>query len=633
MQDESSKAILLPSLHASMLKERAGRPLTDPEGDVSRTAMILLLLAVVVFGYIWSIPSGLWLDDHMHYAHLKHLDWSFDSAVKSAELGIVGEVMDLWGRHEGGLRFFRPIAFWVMKAEYTLTGWHPWVMHLFSILFHAANTLLVTALACRFLKNRMWAMLAGAIFALHPNHVGTVYWIACQTELLVTMLLLLAILAYARRADWRKMSFRIHLHPFGRPLEPDADELGRRARGRHLSGLVAVTLYALALGCRENALLFPVICWMGDRLCGSRKGWIRWEHVLMGIVAIGYLALRTQVLGGFPLPAKPYLMPLSDPQFFPYIIEKIVVYTLGLFAFLPVVPIGSQNYLAGKPIIFYGAFTALLIVGLIVWLAYRRPKSMLWPAVWMGCFLAPVLPVFSASHHLYLPSPGMAILFTAGLAMLGGAINPHLPRLLQVQRVAATLFITALFVCLGFLNWMAGFTFNRGILAEQLLINDVRERGPELQDGDHLFFINLPLTAYYAIPALKEQTGLKEIHGHTLIFATCLPRMKQPSTVEILDRHRLRVSAPEGEPYLEGITGHALLSAMGLTHLPQQGEIIEADMFTVVPTRVNERGIEELLFTFKQPLDSPNYHFYLGSPWFFAYPLDMERLTTEATER
>src|SRR5688572_9678735 len=91
-----------------------------PRLHVSRLTMTAVTAAFVLVGYLGSVNTGLFLDDHAHFAHLRDWGWSFREAVDSSRLGVIGEVVDLWGTNDSGLRFFRPIAFWIMKLEYTL---------------------------------------------------------------------------------------------------------------------------------------------------------------------------------------------------------------------------------------------------------------------------------------------------------------------------------------------------------------------------------------------------------------------------------------------------------------------------------------------------------------------------------
>jgi len=603
----------------------ARRPATGAVTDVasrpervSRKAMVAAVLLFVLVGHIWGIQTGLYLDDHAHFEHLRHGDWSFGSAVEASRLGIVGQVIDLWGRREAGLLFFRPVAFWIMKAQYTLAGWDPLVMHVFSLGWHTACALLTGALAMWCLGRRSWATVAACLMAIHPNHVATVYWIACQTELLATAFLLVGTLAYARHAGW---PHRMFLRDADAPrCIPDS---ARRAITP--AAVLAILCYALALGCRENAVLFPLVCLAGDRLCGTvRRRRVRIEHAVMGGVLVGYFALRWVALGGLPLPPKPYLMPVTDPEFPQFLLHKISIYLTALFFYVPIVPIGGRVFFSTRPAWLYGGLAlVLLLLALIAW-AYRFRRSLAWPLVWMACFLAPVLPVFASSHHLYLPSVGWGLLVTAGLAALAGHTRTAARRSSRVGLAACGVIVGLHALALPMMSWSMGFTYTRGTLVEDLLIRDVVTRGRPLRNGDHLFFVNMPILAYYAVPAIKERLGLTELYGHALTFAPDLIHMSAPGYIEQLDGYTLRVRAPEQERYFEGITGRTLLEVMGLSGRIEENETINAELFEVRPTRVDEQGVAQIEFSFRQPLASPEFHFFFGSPRFMAYPLVMD---------
>lgn len=609
--------------------------------SLSWLQVVGVILFFVLIGHIWSIDAGLYLDDHAHYGHLSRDDWSFRSAVEASRLGIVGEVMDLWGRREAGLRFFRPIAFWIMKAQYTLVGWKPMGMHLFSLAWHLACCLLVAGVTFQALRSRFWAAFAGSLMAIHPGHVATVYWVACQTEIMTTAFLLTGILAYGRHACWPV--------PWLSPVRPGPELGSATAAPGSSTGLtsattdpgrtpiltiwimVAIISYALALGCRENAILFPAACWAGDRLLGTpRRRWIRWEHVAMALVGAGYLVLRWQMLGGFPLPAKPYLMPITDPEFPKYALDKISIYAMALFLFVPVVPIGGRMFFVRHPGWLYGGLGVVVLFVLVVWLAYRRSWRMLWPVVWMGCFFAAVIPVFASSHHLYLPGLGMVLILTAGLAALAGHWRQACHRVPRWRRWSCRGFVGTLAIGLTLVTWALGFTFNRGTIVEDILIDDVIHRGRSIRDGDHLYFINMPVIAYYAIPAIKAQLGLETLYGHVLTFSPYLMRMESPGSVTFADDRRLCVRSPEDARYLQGVTGQMLLGAMDLADaLLVEGQPLDAGAFTVTPTAVDAAGFRELQFTFQEPFDTAGCHFFFGSPDFLAYPLDVPARLSE----
>lgn len=603
--------------------------------------MICVLAAFVLIGHIWGVNTGLYLDDYAHVEHLKQGDWSYHSAVNASRLGIVGEVLDLWGRQEAGLRFYRPVAFWVMRGEYEMVGWRASPMHLFSLGWHFLCAILVTALAMRCLGSRVPATVAGCLMAVHPGHAGTVYWVACQTELLTTVLLLAGVLAYARHAGWgycecssgdENESPRYLRRSWFGPVGQTVSAGNWRSRVVSWGAVVAIVCYGLALGCRENAILFPVVCWLGDRLIGTpRRRWIRWEHVALGLVAATYLALRWQALGGFPVPPAPYLMPISlTAKFFGYLLYKLGIYTLGLVWFVPVVPMGSRPFFESRPDMFFGLVAAAWLLFLVVWAAYRFRRALLWPLVWTACFIAPVMAVFASPHHLYLPGASVPVLFAASVGALAGPVGA-VRRLACLRRRLAIGMTAILGATLCLLAWCMGFTFSRGVLTEDLVVRDVVAADRPLRPGDHLFFINLPVLAYYVVPAIEEELEIDGLRGHVLTFGTDLIRMHKASSVEVVDAHTLRIRAPEGEPYLAGITGRMLMGVMGMSHVLKQGVPIQAEEFSVTPIEMDGEGIAELEFHFQRPLDERDYHFYLGSPQFMAYPLDMGRLVRAAS--
>ncbi|GMV98225.1 MAG: hypothetical protein AMXMBFR83_25770 [Phycisphaerae bacterium] len=634
--------------------QRADAGARGPTVQLGPGAMAALTAAFVLVGHVWSVPTGLFLDDHAHYANLRGGDWSFRSAVDAARLNIIGGVMDLWGRPATGLSFFRPIAFWIMRAEYTLVGWRPAGMHVWSLAWHYLCALLVGALAMRCFGRRGWATVAACLTAIHPGHMATVYWIACQTELMTTAFLLIGVLAYARAAGWgcsqgvcrpwlalRQPRAVIRADappPQVAPADPGVAgfQQAGSVTGRSVGGngvrrtglfIVAIACYGLAMGCRENAVLFPAVCWLGDRLCGTVRRRLRWEHLAMLAVGAGYFALRFHMLGGMALPERPYRVMASDPGFARYVVDKTLYYTLGLLAYVPVVPKAGEAFFADRPAVLYGGAAGAAAMLLLVWRAYGFQRAWLWPAAWAGLFIAPVLPVFASSHHLYLPGVGAVLLTTAALAALGGFTRPGGWPLPQWRKAACAALLAALAAGLSLFTWGQGFAFDAGTRLEDMLVKEVISRGPALRDDDHLFFINFPVLAYYAVPAIEAQTGRRNLHGHVLTFSPDLLRMDAPASVEAVDAHTLRLRAPAGSPYFGGIDGRAMLAVVGHEQDVQAGRPIRAGAFTVTPTRLADGGIEELVFTFDKPLDSPACHFYFGSPHFLAYPLSPRCMT------
>ncbi len=333
----------------------------------------------------------------------------------------------------------------------------------------------------------------------------------------------------------------------------------------------------------------------------------------MAAVAAAYLAARHEALGGFPVPGRPYLFPPSDPGFARYIIDKFVYYMIGLFAYCPVVPVGGTEYYAAHPLSFYGTFAAVVIGLALIFGTSPLRRRLVFALAWTAVFQIPLLPVFASMHHLYLPGAAMAWLLAAGLYTLAGD-GPG-PR-----RAVAAVLVAIHIVHMSFMTLTFGWFCRGGAKVEDLVVQDVRTTGRPLRDGDHLFFINVPMLAYYAVPAIENETGLHGLRGHVLTFSPWMLRMEQPGTLERLDDLTLVVTAPPGSAYFAGAAGRTLLTVMGFPGPFKTGDRIVGSLFDAVILDADRDGVRRIRFEFHKSLDSADYHFYFGSPHRWAYP-------------
>jgi hypothetical protein len=616
----------------------------DCRHPVGRLLMASLIAFFVVVGYVQSLGFGLWLDDHAHFLHLRERGWGYRDAIEEAYLAIPGEVSDCWGRTEPPIRFYRPVAFTLMKIEYHIAHWRPAIMHGFSLLWHFGVAFLVGTLATRFFGSRTWGTVAGCLMAIHPAHVGTVVWIACQTELMTTTFQLLAILAYSRHARWGER----FVYPDDLPNRENRPWLtGRLAPAAPLSaGLLAkpeprftpaigvcLFFFMLALGCRENAVMFPIVCWLGDRLLGAgRRGLIRWEHVTMVLAAAVYVVIRHMALGQSGAPTWADLMNLTRGNFALFLFQKTSLYLLGIFCYVPTIPIISSEYAKTYWPLFYGTIAILFLVFFAAWRSAGRGRALLWPFIAIFVFMAPTVPIYASAHHLYLPSVAGVLLITTIMALIGGVTLSKAKRLSSLRKVILISMIIVHVVGLSTLTLWRGYLFGTMTLTEDVIINDVITRSPEpVKSGDHLFFIDMPVLAYYTPCAVRNERNLSSLNGHVLMYSPYLTRMEAPATLQVVDSHRLRLSAPRNETFLGGDAGKTILSVLKLA-TPKTGATYKNSLYTVNIIDADEQGVREVEYVFDKPLTSPEYHFYFGSPQFLAYPIDVSKPTVTASQ-
>lgn len=147
----------------------------------------LLLLIIVTLGvYYPTIFAPLnSLDDQVFVTHLLNQD-GFS-----------------WLRHfvPGGTHnYFRPLLSLSFEIDKYVGGFQEPFMHLFNVLIHLVNVLLVWALACRFSKligtSRRWLpFIAALLFAVHPINSEAVNWILGRTDLLAGSFVLFSLYA------------------------------------------------------------------------------------------------------------------------------------------------------------------------------------------------------------------------------------------------------------------------------------------------------------------------------------------------------------------------------------------------------------------------------------------------------
>ena len=284
--------------------------------------------------------------------------------------------------------YYRPLQFLVYMLLYGLFGFQPFGFHLFFLLLHAANTVLVYFLTDRLTLRPRVAAVAAFLFAVHPIHTEVVDWVAALPDLLVTTAVILGVWIFARQK--------------GTP------------HGRQIAGHCA--LYLAALSSKETGIvLLPLYAGFEWILLGRRWRGLRANAGLYGAMAgtlAVYLGARWAALGGLA-PAQQTFYRLSPPEFAGSVVVIAAQY-LGRLVWP-----GRLNYFhVFHPTI--GITPGLLIslaalAGLAV-AAFSRftPRVVSFAVFWMALALAPALNLTGvgqnvfAERYLYLPSVGFA---------------------------------------------------------------------------------------------------------------------------------------------------------------------------------------------------------------------------------
>ncbi len=209
--------------------------------------VVFLLIAAVFAAYAPSLQYHFILDDHR---------FTSDPRVQSE--GHIWEYFSnyVWAQFTGGPpSFYRPLFVLWMRINFVLSGMSPWGWHLLSILKHGAVAILLYLLVWKLLRDRIAALLAAALFALHPAHTECVAWVTVPDPLMAIGVLgtLLLFLKYAQGSSPAEL---------GKKLKK---KVRQNATHGSISRPAWPWLFASAVMCfltmlaKETAIILPVV--------------------------------------------------------------------------------------------------------------------------------------------------------------------------------------------------------------------------------------------------------------------------------------------------------------------------------------------------------------------------------------
>lgn len=261
---------------------------------------------------------------------------------QTAPAGIADVAHYFAEEHFPGLSYYRPVTRSTLLVQKALHGDVARPFHLFNAALAGALFLLAYALLRRrpFSAAPMPALLAAALFALHPLASSCVYPAASGRETMLPAVLSLAAL-YTFLRDGRGWT------------------------------VAAVATFALALFSKEQAVTLPPLFLLAELLGlaerdadtgGRRRRWWRWGA--MAVTLVGYFAIRRALFGGAEFRWSVFSEPLGP----------VVSMLFGLQA--TVAPFAALRY--EPPLAVWWSplrlALALAVLAVLAWAALRR-----WP--------------------------------------------------------------------------------------------------------------------------------------------------------------------------------------------------------------------------------------------------------------
>ena len=292
-----------------------------------------------------------------------------------------------WSFHPGQLvafssmsHFYRPVIDIYFAAMTPLLGGSPVLFHAASIALHAANVLIVFALASRIGRSPLFGFVTALFFAVQPSDIDAVAWVGALAEAIGALFGCLSLLWFLR---WRDSG---------------------QSRWRMLS----VLAFVLALLTHESSVVFLAVLFLAD--------WLIW---------------RVQKDPPYTTESS---ADLSGSRIFaPYVLLTTIYLALDLW-------INSRNYVVSEghyTIGFHIVTNALnyidaLYVGRRDWLNYaviafgvvvllvRGNARVRFATCWMLMALAPFLSFNwgNTSRYLYQPAIGFSLLLAEGVMQL-----------------------------------------------------------------------------------------------------------------------------------------------------------------------------------------------------------------------
>ncbi len=298
-----------------------------------------------------------------------------------------------------------PLTFLSYIAIHALAGFNPGAYHAASLLLHCTNVVLVAWIVWQMTGKRPVALIAAALFALHPLHSEAVLWAAAMKDMLSSTLGLLAVGWYLR---WK-----------------ETEE--RRA------WIACMIFFFLGLLAKVSIVLLPalfiLIDWSTGKVVNRRTILEKWPLYILSIVfAVIALAGKSEAIGGAGLMVN-LLLPFKATAFY---VQKLA-WPTHLSILYPQV---SSPTVSQVDIVIPMIIVAALVCAAV--LLYRRQRIIAAGIVWYLLMLLPSFSTFQKGGHLYFASDRYAYLPSIGLFLIVAVCAHALWQRYRISRIPLT---------------------------------------------------------------------------------------------------------------------------------------------------------------------------------------------------
>lgn len=463
--------------------------------------MAALLVACVA---VASSFTGLWNG----FAYDDNLLIRENPRVRTVLSPIIYFTESYWGPVADSASLYRPVAVLGWALQWSVADGAPWVFHAVNILLYAV----VSVSLLYFLRQLVGpgaAAVGAVVFAAHPLHVEAVANVVGQSELIVASLLLSGVALYAR--DRRLGALRL------------------RTVGWILAG------FLLGLFTKEHAIVLPalLVCveWAG-RGSGFAPIADAWQTtrrlvLILGLIAVTYLAWRAQVLGAVTGDLPHWAVRDRSVGERTLIMLGVLPHIVRLFVFparlyadyapahVAVLPEPALGHVPGLLLL------SLAVAGVV--LAWRRGWALpVMAAAWFIVTFSPTsnipfpIGVILAERTLFLPSVAVAVFVAWGSSR--AAAWPALYRAWAVSLLLSAVIFGAIHSAVRTRVWTDNPTLFSTLAVEaptnfrgQMALAGYNSSGGRWAVADSLYRVAVSL---YPEHAMARLSYVKDLQGH-----------------------------------------------------------------------------------------------------------------------
>ena len=285
---------------------------------------------------------------------------------------------------------YRPVLLTTYALNHALDGLDPRGYHLFNVVLHGINCILVWGLVGAITGNPALAFLSACLFAIHPINSEAVNYVSSRSEMLMAGFFMSACLAYLRFAETGRKSWYV----------------------------IALLSSAVALLSKSVGIVIPGAWAVIDRAKLGR-GWRRKIAYYLPLLALAiiYLIFTRGVVG------KALLTPVRSLDLQVLTQVKAWVYYFNLIV-MPVNLSVEHQFFSALGWFEAANVWAILFLLSLAWVLFRS-GPLGWAGAWWALVLAPTalvpLIVLVNEHRLYLAFPAIGLSIAYYLCRLRSA--------------------------------------------------------------------------------------------------------------------------------------------------------------------------------------------------------------------